>query len=585
MPSALDRVPLHLRKYVVEQNYDRYTAEDQAAWRFIMRQLKDFLSLHAHPCYVEGLKKTGISVESIPRIEVMNDRLEAFGWGAIPVSGFIPPAAFMEFQSLGLLPIASDMRSVDHLAYTPAPDIVHEAAGHAPILIQPEFAAYLKKYADVARNAILTREDLNQYAAIRELSDVKENPRSTQNDIRKAEEDLAKVNAEVKVLSEAGWLSRMNWWTAEYGLIGRLENPRIYGAGLLSSVGESRHCLAAKVQKIPISIDCIQIGYDITEPQPQLFVTPDFSALVTVLEDLAERMAFRLGGVLGLDRAIQARTVNTVQFETGLQVSGVLESYQTRAPSNQATFLRFRGPVALSVNGQELPGHGIDTHAEGFSSPLGRPKGLGEPLCRANEHQINKLNLAPGRVTQIQFESGIQLKGEVVHLHRLRDQLVLIRFRNVEIRQDAEILFRPEWGVFDLAVAEEICSVFGGPADRAKYADTDTFVATRVPARVLTPQQNEENAFYQSIRDFRNDLNGQKDEAKSVRLHELAAQWLKNHRGLWLAGLEIIELSDLYDLNLNKREELQSELQRIGASHPKLGEVIDDGLRLSGVRL
>ncbi|MCB0407440.1 MAG: phenylalanine 4-monooxygenase, partial [Bdellovibrionales bacterium] len=174
MKAIIDNLPKHLRKYVVDQNYEKYSPEDQAVWRYIMHQLRDYLSKHAHSCYLEGLEKTGITTNKIPRIEEMNEKLKEFGWGAIPVSGFIPPAAFMEFQSLGILPIASDMRSIDHILYTPAPDIVHEAAGHAPILINSEFADYLKRYAEIARKAIISKEDLDQYEAIRILSDVKE---------------------------------------------------------------------------------------------------------------------------------------------------------------------------------------------------------------------------------------------------------------------------------------------------------------------------------------------------------------------------------------------------------------------------
>lgn len=126
-------LPFHLKKYIVEQDYDKYTSRDHAVWRYILRQLKNFLGTHAHESYLAGLEKTGIEIEQIPRIENISAHLEKFGWRALPVSGFIPPAAFMELQSLNILPIASDMRSLDHLLYTPAPDIVHEAAGHAPI--------------------------------------------------------------------------------------------------------------------------------------------------------------------------------------------------------------------------------------------------------------------------------------------------------------------------------------------------------------------------------------------------------------------------------------------------------------------
>src|SRR2546430_11571880 len=82
-----------------------------------------------------ALPISGISFERIPRIEEMNDILGKIGWGAVAVDGFIPPAAFMEFQAYKVLVIACDMRQIHHIEYTPAPDIVHEAAGHAPIIV------------------------------------------------------------------------------------------------------------------------------------------------------------------------------------------------------------------------------------------------------------------------------------------------------------------------------------------------------------------------------------------------------------------------------------------------------------------
>src|SRR5687768_6089771 len=100
------KIPRHLGKNIVEQNYERYMLEDQAVWRHIMRQLKAFLSVHAHESYGDGLEKTGITIDRIPRIDEIDEHLERFDWGAVPVSGFIPPAAFMEFHSIGVLPIA-----------------------------------------------------------------------------------------------------------------------------------------------------------------------------------------------------------------------------------------------------------------------------------------------------------------------------------------------------------------------------------------------------------------------------------------------------------------------------------------------
>ena len=171
---SIDELPENLRAYVTEQNYDRYTPRDQAAWRYILRQSKNFFSEAAHPIYLEGLSKTGIPTNRIPRVEEMDKKLSAFGWGAICVKGFIPPAAFLEFQSRKLLPIAADMRTLEHIAYTPAPDIVHEAAGHAPIIADPDYSDYLTQYARLAKKAIYSDQDVNLYEAIRLLSDLKE---------------------------------------------------------------------------------------------------------------------------------------------------------------------------------------------------------------------------------------------------------------------------------------------------------------------------------------------------------------------------------------------------------------------------
>ena len=159
-----------LEKYIVDQDYSKYTFEDQSVWRYIMKQLKSFLAENAHSSYLEGLEKTGITIDQIPRISDMSEKLQKLGWKAVPVSGFIPPAVFMEFQVRHILPIATAIRTVDHISYTPAPDIVHEAAGHAPFLVHPVFNSFLKEYGKVVRKAITNKQDFEQYSAIRRLS-------------------------------------------------------------------------------------------------------------------------------------------------------------------------------------------------------------------------------------------------------------------------------------------------------------------------------------------------------------------------------------------------------------------------------
>lgn len=540
----MSQLPAHLQRYVVQQHYDRYTSEDQAVWRYILQQLKNFLSIHAHECYLRGLEQTGITIDAIPRIENVSEKLSQFGWSAIPVSGFIPPAAFMEFQSLGILPIASDMRTLEHLMYTPAPDIVHEAAGHAPILINPEFASYLKKYASVARHAILSAEDLAQYEAIRHLSDIKEMPGASLEMIKQAEKKLDEVNQSMRYTSEGALISRMNWWTAEYGLIGDIQNPKIFGAGLLSSVGESRWCLSDKVKKIPLSIDCIDFSYDITEPQPQLFVAKDFSQLHDVLDQLEARMAFRKGGAFALEQAKLSQTVNTVQLDTGLQISGQLVEY---APNAEPYFIKFNGPCQLAYKGKELPNQGTLRHAHGFSTPLGLTDS-GESLIKMAS------NWTVGNKIELSYASGIKLNAVLVSKGLQDGQLLYLTLSNCSIIRGDEQLYKPEWGEMDLALGEKIVMIYGGPADRTAYGEVADFVNQRVPEKNYSAEQKKVFEIFKNLRIAR-------EQKNQILWQDSIQKFLENKKLPWLIGLEILEMAELnhWDSNQLKQVEAQSK--------------------------
>lgn len=568
------RIPDHLRRYVVSQNYERYTPEDQAVWRFVLRQLKDFLGKYAHESYLSGLTKTGLDTEEIPRIDVIDQHLEKFGWGALPVSGFIPPAAFMEFQSLGLLPIACDMRTLEHLTYTPAPDIVHEAAGHAPILANPEYAAYLRQYGEVAKNSIISKQDLDQYEAIRVLSDVKEDPSSTPADIEAAEKQLTRVNQAMSGVSEAALLSRMNWWTAEYGLVGKLEDPRIFGAGLLSSVGESAACLRPEVKKIPLSVDCVNYTYDITEPQPQLFVARDFAQLGEVLEKLAGQLAYRRGGVYGLNRAKEAETVNTVQLTSGLQISGKLKEFINDSHGDPA-YLIFEGPSQLAVGRRELSGQGVKRHAHGFSSPTGSLKGEARGLETFDRTALEVRGLKPGQRARLEFTSGVTVDGVVKNFEFADGQLVVLTWTDCKVTLADRVLFDPAWGEYDMAVGMKVNSVFAGPADREAYGESDSFVAKRVPSRKFSPEELRRHAFYQAIRELR----GQpKDLAK---LRDLIKDYVSGRGGDWLQGVELLELTYAYGLRDNDRADLFEVLKPENFPHGSARQSLSDGVELA----
>lgn len=573
--DVVKNIPAHLRQYIVDQDYSRYTPIDQATWRFSLRQLKHFLSQNAYECYTEGLTKTGITVSEIPRIDVMCEKLQDFGWYALPVSGFIPPAAFMELQSLSILPIASDMRTLDHILYTPAPDIVHEAAGHAPILVDENFANYLKSYAQVAKKAIISSEDLAQYEAIRDLSDIKEDPQSTSEQIRAAEKKLQDVNASISHISEAALLGRMNWWTAEYGLIGDLEAPKIFGAGLLSSVGEARSCLSANVKKIPLTVDCVDTTYDITEKQPQLFVAKTFEDLGRVLKDLENRLSYRIGGAVGLERAQKAKTVNTVQLDSGLQISGKVVEFKTK--TNVPYFLRLEGPTQLSVNDQELKGHGISYHAHGFSSPIGLLKNTSQTLAKMNSQELAAMGIIKNSTCTLEFESGITVRGHLKDETRVDGQLVLLTFTECTVTEGESILFKPEWGTFDMAVGTEITSVFGGPADRNSYGYTESFVQKIIPRKKYSEQEQLKHSVYSDIRGMREG----KTPVSADRITRLLETLKTNAPNEWLAFLEILELSYRYPELAPFKSTAKAELERIRSVSPEKSEFIELGLQLA----
>lgn len=573
------KIPAHLEKYIVDQNYEKYTAEDQAVWRYILRQLVSFLRVHGHPFYLEGLQRTGIQIDSIPRISDISKKLEAFGWQALPVSGFIPPAAFMELQSLNVLPVASDLRTIDHLMYTPAPDIVHEAAGHAPMLAHPEFAAYLRRYAEVAKNAILSKQDLDVYQAIRNLSDVKEDPDSTADQIQAAQVKLDQVTKSATYVSEAAELGRMNWWTAEYGLYGSPSHPRILGAGLLSSVGESEWCLNEKVKKLPLTVDCLKQSYDITEPQPQLFVVPHFSVLVDVLDEMAAQMAFRTGGIKGLAKALKAETVNTAEWSSGLQASGILSEI-IQGSMGHPIYLKFQGPTELCYQNQVLDEHSKQTHAQGFSAPVGRIHGIPGCPSRFTTEQVSKLNWIKGQQTDFTFESGIRVQGEVIQLVSRNDQHLLLSLKNCTVKNGHDLLFEPSWGTYDMPLGEIIHSVFGGPADRNSFGETHDFVAAKVKPRAFSLRDIERHKAYQQIRDLREIKPSSHVALDSSQC--LFRTTLAEFKSEWLLYIELYEL-----LISSKNEtsplanEVLNHLEHLAIADSKVAKSIRDGIKLS----
>ena len=529
------KLPAHLRQFVVSQEYDNYTPVDHAVWRYVMRKNLAYLSKVADASYLKGLEKTGITIDSIPNIKVMNTILGKIGWGCVCVDGFLPPSSFMEFQAYKVLVIAADIRQIEHIEYTPAPDILHEAAGHAPIIADPTYAEYLRLFGEIGSKAISSAQDFELYEAIRHLSIIKEDPNTEKKEIVQAEKEIDLIQSNMGQPSEMAQIRNLHWWTVEYGLIGDLNRPKIYGAGLLSSIGESESCLKEEVKKLPYSIEAAQQAFDITEPQPQLYVTPSYTHLTQVLEEFANTMALRKGGLEGLEKAIASNNTCTVEYSSGLQVSGIFNNVISN--NGQIVYLSTSSPTALAWQNKELVGHDKSYHAHGFSSPVGRLKNTSMPLENMSIDELMSLEIEVGKQLSLEFESGVNVQGKLINLSKNRKGLnMILSFEDCRVSYNDEILFQPEWGTYDMAVGESIVSVFSGAADMAVFSKDNPFVPSELTHKIQYGEKRLElHKLYQKIREVR--------EGKADK-QELTSVWqeLVNHPKDWLAAVEILEI-------------------------------------------
>ena len=554
--DLIKKLPAHLKQFIIDQDYEQYSSIDQAVWRYVMRRSIDFLSKTAHESYLKGLKKTGISIDEIPSMYGMNRILKDIGWAAVCVDGFIPPNAFMEFQAYNILVIASEIRQLKHIEYTPAPDIIHEAAGHAPIIANPEYSEYLRRFGEIGSKAIFYKEDYHLYEAVRHLSIIKENPKSTVKDIERAEARIDRVQANMGEPSEMAQIRNMHWWTVEYGLIGTLEDPKIYGAGLLSSIGESQWCLSEKVIKLPYSLDACIMGFDITNPQPHLYVTPNFPHLSFVLEEFANQMSLRKGGLTGVQKLIHSESLGTAQYNTGIQVSGVFKNV-IKDKNNRVAYLQTNGETALSFHDKELISHGTKDHPHGFGSPVGSLKNINIPIEKMSPYDLEVYEIKEGEQCVLEFESGVKVEGRIITGRRNRyGEILMISFEDCLVTHEGKVLFEPKFGQYDMAVGKTITSAFSGPADNCSF-DQITHVPEEKTNKVeFSASEKEIDDLYRRIRGIRS---GSESISKLPKIWKI---YKSNHSQDWLLPLEIYELCSNDD-GLEIQQEVFDHLEQL----------------------
>src|SRR4030095_9429593 len=417
---------------------------------------------------------------------------------------------------------------------------------------------------EVGAKAMSSKRDFELYQAIRHLSILKEQPNSDANEVAEATREVERRFANLGDPSEMALLSRLHWWTVEYGLIGTLDKPKIYGAGLLSSIGESVSCLEPAVKKIPYSIDAMNQPFDITTKQPQLFVCRDFEHLKDVLEEFASKMAYQVGGLEGINKAVECANVATCQYSSGLQVTGIFDEVivdkkNGASPARTPIYLHAKGPSALAFKDKELPGHGRDYHKEGFGSPIGNWK---------------PTEIKAGKKAKLEFESGITVEGKIDKLFERDGKLLVITFSNCTAKFGDRVLCDPSWGNYDMAVGDKIVCVFNGAADKDAYNQVALVPKERTIKVPSDAKRKKLENLYAQVRKIRETKKGYE------RLGEIWETQQAEHPEDWLLSMEIFEILDMTEQQPELKKKIEKFLNDKKSKTKDLSTLIGWGFRL-----
>ena len=222
----------------MEQRYEDYTEEDFKVWKLLYDRQMPNLPNAASCEYLEGLKLIHFTADKIPNFEQTNGFLRQLtGWSIHVVAGLIPDDEFFQLMSDKKFPASTWLRSLSKIDYLEEPDMFHDVFGHVPLLANQPFVDFLQALSKIALGYI-------------------DNPWAIE------------------------LISRIYWFTVEFGLIRENGQLRIYGAGILSSAGETKFCLSEEATRMDYDVDKImQTSYRKDVFQEQYFVIDSYEQL------------------------------------------------------------------------------------------------------------------------------------------------------------------------------------------------------------------------------------------------------------------------------------------------------------------
>ncbi|MBB1088684.1 phenylalanine 4-monooxygenase [Lysobacter sp. SG-8] len=262
---------------VVDQPWDTYTSIDHDVWATLFERQQKLLVGRAGDEFLASQRAMGMAPDRIPKFDDLNRMLrKATGWELVGVEGLLPELTFFDHLANRRFPVTWWIRTPEQLDYLSEPDLFHDLFGHVPLLMNPVFADYMQAYGRGGVKAHGIGE-------------------------------AALVN-----------LTRLYWYTVEFGLIRQPDGLRIYGAGIVSSKGESIHCLESaapnrigfdleRVMRTRYRIDTYQKTYFVIDSYEQLMEAtgPDFAP---IYEKLAALDSIPAGNVLDTDTVFNAGT-------------------------------------------------------------------------------------------------------------------------------------------------------------------------------------------------------------------------------------------------------------------------------------
>ncbi|TCV96499.1 phenylalanine 4-hydroxylase [Luteibacter rhizovicinus] len=261
----------------VEQPWSSYSKTDHEVWDTLYRRQRELLPGYACQEFLDGVARFGLGDGGIPRFDDLNRVLRAAtGWEVVAVEGLLPDEVFFDHLAHRRFPVSWWIRKPDQLDYLSEPDLFHDLFGHVPLLLNPVFADYMEAYGKGGMKAYAIGPD-------------------------------ALMN-----------LTRLYWYTVEFGLIRTDAGMRIYGAGIVSSKGESIYSIDSaspnrigfdleRVMSTRYRIDTYQQTYFVIDSFEQLFdaTRPDFTPIYNRLADRAPATA---GDILSTDRVFTRGT-------------------------------------------------------------------------------------------------------------------------------------------------------------------------------------------------------------------------------------------------------------------------------------